>query len=160
MPVTSPSTVLAPQAPFGTQLKVLSVRLMRNAYRHPLLVALNFLATLAAAVGLALIFHNTGTDTGGIQNRCKRNLSVAAAGGIEAVGAAQLRIPLLHRRHMLFASSQLGIVRLDSGSAVVQESLHCHCGLSAHLFIVQAGEPVLHAAVPVHDQPELAAGLA
>ena len=58
------------QAPFGTQLQVLSVRLMRKAYRHPLLVALNFLATLAAAVGLALIFHNTGTDTGGIQNRC------------------------------------------------------------------------------------------
>ncbi len=60
---------MAPQAPFGTQLEVLSVRLMRNAYRHPLLVALNFAATLAAAVGLALIFHNTGTDTGGIQNR-------------------------------------------------------------------------------------------
>ena len=46
------------------------MRLMRNAYRHPFLIALNFLATLAAAVGLALIFHNTGTDTGGIQNRC------------------------------------------------------------------------------------------
>ena len=58
------------QAPFAVQLKVLSVRLMRNAYRHPFLIALNFLATLAAAVGLALIFHNTGTDTGGIQNRC------------------------------------------------------------------------------------------
>jgi hypothetical protein len=63
-------SLAAPQAPFATQLKVLSARLMRNAYRHPFLIALNFLATLAAAVGLALIFHNTGTDTGGIQNRC------------------------------------------------------------------------------------------
>ena len=71
-PASHPNHRSLLQAPFGTQLKVLSVRLMRNAYRHPLLVALNFLATLAAAVGLALIFHNTGTDTSGIQNRCAR----------------------------------------------------------------------------------------
>ncbi len=71
-PEATRSNHSASQAPFGTQLEVLSVRLMRNAYRHPLLVALNFAATLAAAVGLALIFHNTGTDTGGIQNRCTR----------------------------------------------------------------------------------------
>ena len=57
------------QASFKAQLRALSVRLMRNAYRHPFLIALNFVATLAAAIGLALIFHNTGTDTGGIQNR-------------------------------------------------------------------------------------------
>ena len=60
---------LVNQAPFNVQLRALSVRLMRNAYRHPFLITLNFLATLSAAVGIALIFHNTGTDTGGIQNR-------------------------------------------------------------------------------------------
>ncbi|EFJ49894.1 hypothetical protein VOLCADRAFT_104135 [Volvox carteri f. nagariensis] len=54
---------------YWLQLRALSVRLLRNTYRHPFSVALNFLATLAVAVCLGLIFHNAGTDTSGIQNR-------------------------------------------------------------------------------------------
>ncbi len=42
------------------QLRALSSRLLRNTYRHPFSVALNFAATLAAALCLGLIFHHTG----------------------------------------------------------------------------------------------------
>ncbi|GIL42172.1 hypothetical protein Vafri_236 [Volvox africanus] len=54
---------------YWLQLRALSVRLLRNSYRHPFSVALNFVATLAVAVCLGLIFHNSGTETKGIQNR-------------------------------------------------------------------------------------------
>ena len=56
-------------ADFWTQLSVLSLRLLRNLYRHPFLIALNFAATLVTAIGLGLVFNNTAVDTGGIQNR-------------------------------------------------------------------------------------------
>ncbi|GFR46199.1 hypothetical protein Agub_g7730, partial [Astrephomene gubernaculifera] len=55
--------------PAWRQLGALSGRLMRNTYRHPFSVALNFAATLAAALCLGLIFRHSGTDTSGIQNR-------------------------------------------------------------------------------------------
>ncbi|KAF5834484.1 hypothetical protein DUNSADRAFT_8809 [Dunaliella salina] len=54
---------------FITQLGALSTRLLRNTYRHPFLVLLNFVASLCAAIAVGLIFRNAGTDTGGIQNR-------------------------------------------------------------------------------------------
>ena len=44
------------------QLRALSVRLLRNTYRHPFSVALNFAATLAVAVCLGLIFRNSGEE--------------------------------------------------------------------------------------------------
>jgi hypothetical protein len=44
-------------------------RLLRNTYRHPFLVALNYAATLVVAVGLGLVFQNAAVDTSGIQNR-------------------------------------------------------------------------------------------
>eukprot|EP00798_Chlamydomonas_sp_ICE-L_P020669 gene20669-27459_t len=56
-------------ASFVEQLTALAGRLLRNTYRHPFLVVLNFGATLAAAVGLGVFFRNAGTDTAGIQNR-------------------------------------------------------------------------------------------
>jgi hypothetical protein len=40
---------------FGTQLSVLSGRLLRSAYRHPVLVALHWTATAAVALGLGLV---------------------------------------------------------------------------------------------------------
>jgi len=54
---------------FATQLGTLSTRLLRNTYRHPFLVLLNFVASLCAAIAIGLIFRDAGTDTGGIQNR-------------------------------------------------------------------------------------------
>jgi len=56
-------------APFGAQFGALSRRLLRNTYRHPFLVTLNLLATLATALALGAAFWDTGTDTPGIQNR-------------------------------------------------------------------------------------------
>ncbi|KAL6746090.1 P-loop containing nucleoside triphosphate hydrolase protein [Haematococcus lacustris] len=56
-------------APFTAQFLELSGRLLRNTYRHPFLVTVNFVATLAAAVTMGLLFRNSGLDTGGIQNR-------------------------------------------------------------------------------------------
>ena len=56
-------------ASFGTQLHVLSGRLVRNIYRHPMHLYLNFLATLAMAVAMGGVFWHAGVDTGGIQNR-------------------------------------------------------------------------------------------
>ena len=42
------------------QLRTLSSRLLRNTYRHPFLVLLNFVATLSAAIAVGLIFRNSG----------------------------------------------------------------------------------------------------
>ena len=54
-------------APWRQQLRSLSGRLLRNTTRHPLLIALNFTATLALSVALAAAFYDQGTQTAGIQ---------------------------------------------------------------------------------------------
>eukprot|EP00210_Caulerpa_lentillifera_P005025 g4799.t1 len=54
---------------FQQQVRCLSTRLLRNTSRHPLLIALNFVANLAVALGLGLLFHDTGRNTDGIQSR-------------------------------------------------------------------------------------------
>ena len=56
-------------ASFGTQLRVLCGRLLRNLYRHPMHLYLNFAATLAMAAAMGCVFWHVGVDTGGIQNR-------------------------------------------------------------------------------------------
>ncbi len=58
-----------PSPPLLAQLRQLSGRLLRRAYRHPFLIALNFLAALATAAGLGITFYATGYETGGIQSR-------------------------------------------------------------------------------------------
>jgi len=57
------------QSSFRNQLRCLSTRLMRNSYRHPFLISLNLLASLAMSVAVALIFYHTGVSKGGVQNR-------------------------------------------------------------------------------------------
>eukprot|EP00983_Pelagomonas_calceolata_P046108 1140006-Pelagomonas_calceolata.AAC.7 len=42
------------------QLGTLSTRLLRNTYRHPFLVLLNFVASLCAAIAIGLIFRDAG----------------------------------------------------------------------------------------------------
>jgi ATP-binding cassette subfamily G (WHITE) protein 2 len=54
---------------FGRQLYVLSSRQLANLVRHPLLCALVYGSSLGAAVLLGLVFHDTGYNTAGIQNR-------------------------------------------------------------------------------------------
>lgn len=49
--------------------RCLSTRLLRNTSRHPFLIALNFVANFAVALGLGLLFHDTGRNTDGIQSR-------------------------------------------------------------------------------------------
>lgn len=44
------------------QLGALSGRLLRNTYRHPFLVTLNFVATLCAAIAMGLIFRDSGVN--------------------------------------------------------------------------------------------------
>ena len=56
-------------AAYGLQLRMLCGRLLRNAYRHPLLFWLQFGATLAVAVCLGVVFAHAGVDTPGIQDR-------------------------------------------------------------------------------------------
>ncbi len=58
-----------PSPPLLAQLRQLSGRLLRRAYRHPFLIALNFVAALATAAGLGITFYATGYETGGIQSR-------------------------------------------------------------------------------------------
>jgi ATP-binding cassette, subfamily G (WHITE), member 2 len=53
----------ATRRPFGLQLWMLSAVLFRRMYRHPFLVSTGFVATLVAAVSLAVAFWNTGYDT-------------------------------------------------------------------------------------------------
>jgi hypothetical protein len=57
------------KASYWKQLKALASRRLRNTYRHPFLIMLNFLATLVMAIALGLIFRNQGSDMPGIQNR-------------------------------------------------------------------------------------------
>lgn len=54
---------------FLRQLRVLCGRLLRNAYRHPVHLWLNFAATLATFLALGVVFRDVDVDTGGIQNR-------------------------------------------------------------------------------------------
>jgi ABC-type multidrug transport system ATPase subunit len=70
------SATSRPQAPsgkytagYGLQLRMLCGRLLRNAYRHPLLFWLQFGATLAVALCLGVVFAKAGVDTPGIQDR-------------------------------------------------------------------------------------------
>jgi len=46
------------------QLRALSTRLLRNTYRHPFLVLLNFVASLCAAISIGLIFRDAGEYVG------------------------------------------------------------------------------------------------
>lgn len=50
-------------AGFGRQVQQLSVGLLRNAYRHPFLVATSYAATLVAAVALGIAFWRSGFET-------------------------------------------------------------------------------------------------
>jgi ATP-binding cassette, subfamily G (WHITE), member 2 len=50
-------------ASFWRQLRLLSVSLLRNAYRHPFLTATSYVATLVAAVALGVAFWDSGIDT-------------------------------------------------------------------------------------------------
>jgi len=52
-----------------TQLKVLSFRFLKNLYRHPMLLFLNFVAASFMAVVVGAVYWNAGKDTPGIQNR-------------------------------------------------------------------------------------------
>jgi len=52
-----------------TQVRVLAGRLARNTWRHPVLVSLNWVATLAVALGLGAVYWQVTRETGGIQNR-------------------------------------------------------------------------------------------
>ena len=53
----------AKRRPLGVQLWMLSAVLFRRMYRHPFLIATGFVATLVAAVSLAVAFWDTGYDT-------------------------------------------------------------------------------------------------
>jgi len=70
---TAPSRPVMPAtkyvASYSLQLRMLCGRLLRNAYRHPLLFWLQFGATLAVAVCLGVVFAHAGVDTPGIQDR-------------------------------------------------------------------------------------------
>jgi ATP-binding cassette subfamily G (WHITE) protein 2 len=54
---------------FLLQLRVLSGRLLRNAYRHPLLFWLSYGATALVALAVCAVFRHTGYGTAGIQSR-------------------------------------------------------------------------------------------
>ncbi|KAL6745275.1 hypothetical protein V8C86DRAFT_42591 [Haematococcus lacustris] len=56
-------------APYALQLRCLARRLALNSLRHPLLLALNFGATLFMALSMGAIYWHSGRDTGGIQDR-------------------------------------------------------------------------------------------
>lgn len=79
---------LPPPPPLALQLRVLSATLFRRSYRHPFLVATCYVATLLAAVGLAVAFANTGFDTPVRLRRCTLALTSASL--------------LLHRRCRLW----------------------------------------------------------
>ena len=53
----------------AAQVRVLAGRLARNTWRHPVLVSLNWVATLAVALGLGAVYWQVTRETGGIQNR-------------------------------------------------------------------------------------------
>ena len=57
------------KAPFSVQLKALSMRLLRNLYRHPFLVCLNLVCTMVFSIVVGISYWKIGTDTSGIQNR-------------------------------------------------------------------------------------------
>lgn len=52
---------------------MLSWRLARNTWRHPVLVGLNWVAALLVALGLGAVYWQVDRETGGIQNRCTPN---------------------------------------------------------------------------------------
>ena len=64
---SSPLPPLSPRylPPWRDQLYALSGRLLRNTTRHPLLIALNFTATLVLSVVLAAVFFNAVRGRGG-----------------------------------------------------------------------------------------------
>ena len=51
------------------QIHMLSLRLLRNALRHPMLIVLNFVVTFIAAVVLGGVYYQLNKETAGIMNR-------------------------------------------------------------------------------------------
>eukprot|EP00223_Ostreococcus_mediterraneus_P005998 CAMPEP_0179689398 /NCGR_PEP_ID=MMETSP0936-20121108/3175_1 /TAXON_ID=548131 ORGANISM="Ostreococcus mediterraneus, Strain clade-D-RCC2573" /NCGR_SAMPLE_ID=MMETSP0936 /ASSEMBLY_ACC=CAM_ASM_000574 /LENGTH=1734 /DNA_ID=CAMNT_0021562003 /DNA_START=11 /DNA_END=5218 /DNA_ORIENTATION=- len=56
-------------ASFGTQVKLLCGRLLRQMYRHPFLIYVHFISSFIVALGVGGIFWHSGSNQGGIQNR-------------------------------------------------------------------------------------------
>jgi hypothetical protein len=48
------------EAGLRTQLRCLSLRLLRNSYRHPFLISVNLLANLGMALLVASVFYDAG----------------------------------------------------------------------------------------------------
>ena len=67
------------------QVTVLAGRLARNTWRHPLLVGLNWVATLAVALGLGAVYWQVDRETGGIQNRWQPSLISLHTSGSSAI---------------------------------------------------------------------------
>ncbi len=86
-------------AGFGLQLRVLCGRLLRNAYRHPFLFWLHFVATLGVALCLGAVFRDAGVDTGGIQNRLGALFFMLMYLAFISLGS----LPVWHEERLLFA---------------------------------------------------------
>ena len=55
--------------PFFTQLIALSDRLLKNSYRHPMLLGLHFIGSILMSACLGSIFRNLADDLYGVQDR-------------------------------------------------------------------------------------------
>jgi len=56
-------------APTYSQIHMLSLRLLRNALRHPMLILLNFVVTFITAVVLGGVYYQLDKEMAGIRNR-------------------------------------------------------------------------------------------
>jgi ATP-binding cassette subfamily G (WHITE) protein 2 len=86
-------------AGFWLQLRVLCGRLLRNAYRHPFLFWLHFVATLAVALCIGAVFRHAGVDTGGIQDRLGALFFMLLYLSFISLGS----LPVWHEERLLFA---------------------------------------------------------
>ena len=86
-------------AGFWLQLRVLCGRLLRNAYRHPFLFWLHFVATLVVALCIGAVFRHAGVDTGGIQDRLGALFFMLLYLSFISLGS----LPVWHEERLLFA---------------------------------------------------------
>ncbi|QDZ20587.1 pleiotropic drug resistance-like ABC transporter [Chloropicon primus] len=91
---------------FGTQLKALSIRLLRNMYRHPFLVFLNLICTMLFSIMIGVSYWHVGTDTSGIQNRMGCLFFVLMYLALMSLSS----IPIWRDQHVLFVRERASLV--------------------------------------------------
>ena len=91
-------------ASFSVQVKMLSIRFLRNMYRHPFLVFLNLVCTFAVSILIGVSYWKVENDSSGIQNRMGCLFFILIYLALMSLSS----IPIWRDQHVLFLRESAG----------------------------------------------------